>query len=167
MSFYLHVLESWRIFVLQTKAIKNMKTQLQEFPISELKKANTYVELDQLSEMLAECASELETEPTIGFEHFTSEKDCFAFFGADEWSERIGMLSNPQHAYHYRDILIYATQEVRAAFRPAYEQHIKTLKKSLLELANSSDYFQAVWAENKLHELATQEKAYCERYFGK
>jgi hypothetical protein len=56
---------------------------------------------------------------------------------------------------------------VRAAFRPAYEQHIKTLKKSSLELANSSDYFQAVWAENKLHELATQEKAYCERYFGK
>lgn len=166
MLFYLHVLKCCRIFVLQTNAINNMKPTLKEFAISELKNALTCSQLEQLSETLSKCASDLEVEPTIGFEHFATENDCFIFFGADDWAETIGMLSNPNHLYHYESILIYADSEVRAAFRPVYESYIKDLKKQLWEKAGSSDDFTAIWAENKLKELETAEQAAASWFFG-
>lgn len=109
--------------------------------LKSLASANTTAQIAGLSKSFFDmCAHDQIDREGLNLEDFASPNLCWEFFGVYDWAENIGLLSNPNGAEHFHDLLFFASPALRAEFLSEYTVYIKELTAQVRELAYTAHY---------------------------
>jgi len=109
--------------------------------LKSLAAAQTTAQVEQLSKSFFDMGAHTEIDhEELNADNFANPNLYWEFFGVYDWAENIGLLSNPNGAEYFYDLLFFASPALRAEFLSEYTVYIKELTAQARELAYTAHY---------------------------
>jgi hypothetical protein len=135
--------------------------------LKSLASAQTTAQVEQLSKSFFDMGAHIEIDhEELNADNFASSDLCWEFFGVYDWAENIGLLSNPNGAERFCDLIMYASPALRAEFLSEYNAYISELTAKTKTLAQEA-YYERIREQNwdLLQILNGAEKDAAKRFF--
>lgn len=109
--------------------------------LKSLAAAQTLAQVEQLSKSFFDMGAHVEIDhEELNADNFAEPALCWEFFGVYDWAENIGLLSNPNGAERFCDLIMYASPALRAEFLEEYNAYISELTQKTKTLAQEAHY---------------------------